>query len=193
MKAGGVGVNNLETIVGPKHEPRTVKKIRTTTLTQSHSRKTASDLSSVIERADQTAVRIGQKLQEMSKLLNQIGNEKSDIIRQQLARFFNVLKAYVEEALHPTGEWSTGQIMSGKSIKVNIGADGASIVVKGEKIITDNAEISELSTTPTNEDLETMQQNIKKVQFSVRKLRDNLASARAQIAHHSKESNSLTL
>ena len=81
----------------------------------------------------------------MSKILNQIGNEKNDIIREQLARFFNVLRAYIEEALHPTGDWSTDQIMSGKSIKVNRGADGTIIAVQGERITMGSLEISKLS------------------------------------------------
>jgi hypothetical protein len=191
MKTDLVGISNVETIVGQTHNPKPVKKVNTTSASETN--KTTADLSASIERADRIAVKVSQKLQDMSKFLNQIGNEKNDIIREQLARFFNVLKVYIEEALNPTGDWSTDQIMSGKTLKVNIGADGASIVVQGERITMDNLEIRGLSKSLTNDDIETMQQNIRKAQASVKKLRTNLASTRSQIAHHSRESNGLTL
>jgi hypothetical protein len=193
MKADLVGISNVETIVGPTHGSKPVKKVNTTSVSQSSKNQTTADFSVSIERADRIAVRVSQKLQDMYKFLNQIGNETNDIIRERLARFFNVLKVYLEEALHPTGEWSTDQIMSGKTLKVNIGADGASIVVQCERITMETLEIRELSKSPTSDDIETMQQNIRKAQASIKKLRTNLASARSQIAHHSKESTSLTL
>jgi hypothetical protein len=193
MKADLVGVSNIETIVGPTHSPKPVKKVNTTSASQSAPDKTTADFPASIERADRIAAKVSKKLQDMSKFLNQIGNETNDIIREQLARFFNVLKVYIEESLHPTGDWSTDQIISGKTLKVNIGADGASIVVHGERITMDNLEIREMSKSPTSDDIETMQQNIRNAQASIKKLRTNLASARSQIAHHSKESTGLTL
>jgi hypothetical protein len=193
MKADLVGISNVETIVGPTHGPKPVKRVNTPSVSQSATNKPTADLSAGIERADRIAAKVSQKLQDMSKFLNQIGNETNDIIRERLARFFNVLKVYIEEALHPTGDWSSDQIISGKTLKVNIGADGASIVVQGERITMDNLEIRELSKSPTNDDIETMQQNIRKAQASVKKLRTNLASVRLQIAHQSKESTGLTL
>lgn len=192
MKADLIGmIVNVETIVGQTHGPKPVKKVNTTSASETN--KTTADLSVSIEQADRIAAKISQKLQDMSKFLNQIGNESNDIIREQLARFFNVLKVYIEKALHPTGDWSTDQIMSGKTLKVNIRADGACVVVQGERITMENLEIRELSKSPTSDDIEIMQQNIRKAQASVKKLRNNLSSARSQIAHHSKGSSVLTI
>lgn len=56
----------------------------------------------------------------MTNTLNQIGNEKDNIIRTQLGRFFNVLSIINDETLHPTGCCSANQIVAGKTIKVNL-------------------------------------------------------------------------
>ena len=146
-----------------------------------------------IERADHIAASVSKKLEDMSKILNVIRNEQNDAIREKLARLFNVLRAYIEETLHPTGDWSTDQIMSGKTIEVNRGADGAIMAVHGERMTMGSLEVNKLSRTPTGEELETFQQYIQKAEASVAKLRNNLASARSQVAHLSKESNGLTL
>jgi hypothetical protein len=131
----------------------------------------------------------------MANVLDQIGNEKDDIIRAQLARFFNVLRAFIEEALHSTGDWSNDQIMSGKGINVNSGYNGTTIAVQGERMNlgSKRLNISELSKSPTSDDIEAMMQSIEKAQAGVKKLRNSLASARAQIAHHSTGSSEITL
>lgn len=193
MKADLTGLSNIDTIIGTTHGPKTVKKVIHARPARSTDSSLAVDLPSIIERADRKAAKVSQKLQEMVELLNQMKEEKNDIIREQLARFFNVLRAYIEEALHPTGDWSTDQIMSGKNIKVNIEVGGASIIVQGERIDFDKLGIRELSSAPTNEDLETLQQNIKKAHASLKSLRGNLASARHMMAHHAQGSGGLTL
>lgn len=191
MKADGIGITIIDDIVGQTHYPRTVKNIKTTSPLQSPSSKAANEPVASIELADQIADDISKKLQEMSNLLIKIRDEKNDIIREQLARFFNILKVYIKEALHPTGNWSTDQIMSGKSIKVGLGTDGAHIVVQGERI--DNTKIRELSKSSTSEEIEAMQLSIKNAQASVKKLRNNIASARSQIIHHSSKSSEIIL
>ena len=191
MKADGIGITIIDGIVGQTHYPRTVKKIKTISPLQSSSSKAANEPVKSIELADQIADDASKKLQEMSNLLNKIRDEKNDIIREQLARFFNILKVYINEALHPTGDWSTDQIMSGKSIKVGLGTDGASIVVQGERI--DNRKIRELSKSPTSEEVETIQQSIKNAQASAKKLRNNIASARSQLIHHLSKSSEIIL
>jgi hypothetical protein len=193
MNTDGVGIKVIDGFIGTNHSQRPVKKIKITSAAQSSSSKGAGELVASIEKADQISENISKKLQDMSNLLCQIKSEKNDIIREQLARFFNVLKVYINEALHPTGDWSTDQIMSGKTIKVNLGADGASIIVQGERITMDNTEIHELSESPTNNDIETMQQNIKKAQASIKRLVNNLTFARSQIGHHSNKSSAITL
>jgi hypothetical protein len=190
MKADGVGTRNIDDTIGQTHWQTIVKNSKAKSVSQNVN-KGAHGLITSIEQTDQIAEDVIAKLEEMSRLLNRTRNEKDDIIREQLIRFFNVLKVYINEALHPTGDWSTDQIMSGKSIKVDLGADGTSIVVQGERI--DNMEIRELSKSPTSEDLETMQQNIKDAQAIAKKLRNNIASARSQIIHHSNKSSEITL
>jgi len=193
MNTDGVGIKVIDGIIGATHSQRPVKKIKIISASQSSSSKGAGELVASIEKAYQISENISKKLQDMSNLLSQIKNEKNDIIREQLARFFNVLKVYINEALHPTGDWSTDQIMSGKTIKVSPGADGTSIIVQGERITMDNTEIHELSKSPTRNDIETMQQNIKKARASIKRLISNLASARSQIGHHSNKSSAITL
>jgi hypothetical protein len=193
MKADGIGITIIDGVIGAIHSQRPVKKIKITSASQFSSSKGAGELVASIEKADQISENLSKKLQDMSNLLNQIKNEKNDIIREQLARYFNILKVYINEALHPTGDWSTDQVMSGKTIKINLGADGASIIVKGERITMDNMEISELSKLPTSDDIETIQQNIKRAQDSIKKLRNNLASAISHIINHSNKSSAITL
>lgn len=192
MKADLSGLSTIDTIIGPRHGPKPIKKSKHAPSARSTEGYT-TNFASIIERADKIVAKINQKLLEMSKLLDQIRDEKNDIIREQLARFFNVLRAYIEEALRPSGDWSTDQIMSGKNIKINIGSDGASMVVQGERIDFDKLGIREMSLTPTSKDLETLQHNIKKAQTNVKKLRDNLVSARHLMVHHSQESDGFTL
>lgn len=191
MKADLTGLSNIDTIVRTTHGPKTVKKA--IHARPSRSIDASHAVPSIIERVDQKTARVSQKLQAMAKLLNQMKEERNDIIREQLARFFNVLRAYVEEALHPTGDWSTDQIMSDKNIKVNIEVGGASIIVQGERIDFDKLGIRELSSTSTNKDLEVLQQNIKKAEASLKSLRSNLASARHLMTHHAQGSGGLTL
>jgi len=191
MKADGVGTRNIDDAIGQAHWPRHDKKIKKTSALQSTRTKGAHEFTVSIEQTDQKLEDLSKKLQEMSNLLNKIRDEKNDIIREQLARFFNILKVYINEALHPTGDWSTDQIMSGKSIKVGLGTDGAHIVVQGERI--DNTKIRELSKSSTSEEIEAMQLSIKNAQASVKKLRNNIASARSQIIHHSSKSSEIIL
>jgi len=190
MKADGIGARGIDDIIGQTHVSKHVKNTKTTSVSQPVSKGTHGLVAS-IEQTDQIAEDVSAKLEEMSNLLNQIKNKKNDIIREQLIRFFNVLKVYINEALHPTGDWSTNQLMSGKSIKIDLGVDGASIVVQGERI--DNAKISDLSKLPTSADIETIQQSIKKAQANTIRLRNNITSARLQIAHHSHKSSEITL
>jgi len=190
MKADGIGNRIIDNNVGKTPWLTHVKSSKTTSASQPVNKGTHG-LVTNIEQADRITEDVNTKLEEMSKLLSRIRNEKDDIIREQLIRFFNVLKAYINEALHPTGDWSTDQIMSGKSIKIDLGADGTSIIVQGEKIY--NTEIREMSKSPTSEDIETMQQSIKNVQASANKLRNNIAFARSQIIHHSNKSSTITL
>jgi hypothetical protein len=192
MKADGVGNRIYNDIVASTHQPKTAKKINSAPVTQSSSNKDSVESAVSIERADRIAAKVGQKLQAMANVLDQIGNEKNDIIREQLARFFNVLRAFIEEALHPTGDWSTDQIMSGKSIKED-GDNGASVSLQGERITMGSLEIRDLSKSPTSENIQAMMQSIEKAQAGIKKLRNSLASARAQIAHHSTGSSEITL
>lgn len=192
MKADGIGNRIYSDIVASTHQSKPAKNIKTTSVSQFSNNKTASDLSAGIERADQIAVTVGRKLEVMANLLDQLGSEKSDIVREQLARFFNIVRAFIEEALHPTGDWSTDRIMSGKNIKVD-GDNGASVAVQGERITMGSLEIHELSKSPNSDNIQAMMQNIKKAQTSVKKLRNSLASARVQIEHHSTGSSEITL
>jgi CRISPR/Cas system CSM-associated protein Csm2 small subunit len=191
MKADGVGNRIYSDIVASTHQPKPAKT-KTTPVSVISGSKNTSESSASIERADRIAAKVTQKLQAMANVLDQIGTEKNDVIREQLARFFNVLQAFIEEALHPTGDWSTDQIMSGKIIKVD-GDNGATVAVQGERITMGSLEIRELSKSPTNEDINAMLQNIKKAQTSIKKLRNSLAAARVQIAHNSMVSSEITL
>jgi hypothetical protein len=193
MKADGIGNRIYSDIVASTHQSKFTKNIGTTSVSQFSNNKTASDLSAGIERADQIAVTVGRKLEVMVNLLDQLGSEKSDIVREQLARFFNIVRAFIQEALHPTGDWSTDRIMSGKSVNVNLGGNEAAFAVKGERITRGSLESHELSKSPNSDDMQAMMQNVAKAQTSVKKLRSNLASARAQIAHHSRGSSGITL
>lgn len=193
MKIDGVGISNPRTPVGPTHGLVSFRKAKTTSVCQASTNRTAADLLARIERADHIAANVSKKLHDMSKILNVIPNEQNDAIREKLARLFNVLRAYIEETLHPTGDWSTDRIMSGKTINVNRGVDGTIMTVHGEKITMGSLEINKLSRTPTGEELETFRQHIKQAEASVGKLRNNLASARSQAAHLSKESIGLSL
>lgn len=193
MKADGVDTRILNDIFVSAHQPKLAKKIKTTSVSPPSINKVNMDSAGSIERADQIAATVSKKLQTMSNLLAQIENEQNDIIREQLARFFNVLKAFIDEALHPTGDWSTDQIFLGKSVNVNSGDNGVTVAVQGERVTTGNFNIRELSKSPANGDLQVMMQSITKAQTAVKKLRNNLASARSQIAHHSKGSAAITL
>lgn len=194
MKADGVGSKNYNDIVASTHQPKPAKT-KTSPAPVRSSIKSTWEIAASIEKADHIAEQVGKKLQVMSNVLNQLGNENDDIIRAQLARFFHVLRAYIEEALHPTGDWATDQILSGKSITVNSGDNSPTIAVQGERIDlgSKGLSIGELPKSPKNEDAQVLMHNIKKAQDSVKKLRNNLASARVQIAHHSKGSSAITL
>lgn len=152
-----------------------------------------ASLKSGIDYADQVAEKIGQKLQVMANILTQIDNEKDDFIRAQLARFFKVLQAFIDEALHPTGNQYSDRILFGKSVQVHI--DDSAIVVHGKRINLDSKglNLNRLSKSQKNEDVHAIMPSITKVQASVKKLRSNLASARLQIMHHSNRSSTITL
>jgi len=188
MKADELGKRIHNDIIASPRQPKS-SQTKTTHIQVNPDRKGVAGFSNSINRADQIAATIDQKLQIMIHVLNQMSSENDDIIRAQLARFFNVLKAFISEALHPTGDWSTDQILAGKSIHGHV--DDALIAAQGEKISSIN--INQLSKSPRNEDIQASLQNIKKAQASVKKLRNNLASARSQIAHHSNGSSVLTL
>jgi|WetSurMetagenome_2_1015567.scaffolds.fasta_scaffold53308_2 hypothetical protein len=192
MKADEIGNRIYSDIVVSTHQSKPAKKINTAPVSQSSSNKSSVESTGSIERADRIAAKVSQKLQAMANVLDQIGNEKDDIIRAQLARFFHVLRAFIEEALHPTGDWSTDQILSGKGINVNSSDIGTTIAVQGERMNlgSKGLNISELPKSPTSENIEAMMQSIEKAQASVKKLRNSLTSARAQIAHHSTGSSS---
>ena len=193
MKTGEVGNSILDDIVVSTHKLKPAKRIERTSILSPQSNNATVRLATSIERIDQLASSMSKKLQDMSNLLNQMESEKSDIVREQLAHFFNVLRAFIEEALRPTGDWSTDQIMSGKSICVSLG-DNA-FVVQGERISIDSKcfDIHELPESPTNNDIQTLTQNIEKALTRVKKLRNNLTSARAQITHHSTGSSEIIL
>lgn len=190
MKADGIGNRFIDDIVGQTHRPKHAKNTKMTSVSQTVSNGTHGRVTS-IEQIDRIAEDVNTKLEEMSKLLSRIRNEKDDIIREQLIRFFNVLKAYINEALHPTGDWSTDQIISGMTIKINVGTDGASIILQGQRI--DNTKIGDLSKLSTTEDIEAMQQKIKKAQDSTKKLLNTIASAKSQTLHQSNKSSTITL
>jgi hypothetical protein len=159
MNADGLGnCINRDTVFSMNH--RVYAKAKAKNLPKSSHSKDVAKPPISLEMADQMVEKVSQKLQVMTNVLNQICNEKDDIIRAQLARFFNVLRVFIDEALHPTGDWTTDQIMSGKTITVNLGDDGASITVQGERIAMASMEIRELQKAPTSEDMETMQQSI---------------------------------
>jgi len=193
MKTGEVGNSILDDIVLSTHKLKPANRIEKTSISSPQSNNTNVLIATSIERIDQLASSISKKLQDMSNLLNQMESEKSDIVREQLAHFFNVLRAFIEEALRPTGDWSTDQIMSGKSFNVSLG-DNA-VVVQGERITIDSRcfDIHELPESPTNNDIQTLRQNIEKALTRVKKLRNNLTSARAQIMHHSNGSSEIIL
>lgn len=176
--------------------PNTLKSKQTKTAPATATRvdrRDSANLPEVFERVDQAAAKIDQKLTIMTKILNQINSEKDDIIRARLARFFNVLKAFIDEALHPTGDLATDRILAGKSVDIHI--DNTSITLQGIRIKLEaqHSSLNELSRSPKTEDVHIMMQAIRKAQRDVKKLRINLSSARDQIAHHSKKTSSLTL
>jgi hypothetical protein len=193
MKAEGVGNRISDDIVGLTHNLKSAKKVKLPPVLTTSGNKVTVELAAGIERADQIAASVGKKLQDMSKLLNQIGKEENDIVREQLARFFNVLRAFIEEALQPTGDWSVDQIISGKSVTVDPGPSGVSIAARGEKITMGSLGIPEVPGSPKSEDVQVMMQNIRKAQAAVKKLRNNLATARAQLGHHSSRSSEIIL
>jgi hypothetical protein len=82
--------------------------------------------------------------------------------------------------------------MSGKIIKVD-GDNGATVAVQGERITMGSLEIRELSKSPTNENIQATMQSIEKAKAAVKKLRNSLASARAQIDYHSTGSSEIIL
>lgn len=188
MKADELGKRIHNDFVTSPHQPKSSQS-KTTDIHVSPDRKSISGFSNSINRADQIAASVDQKLQVMINVLNQMSSENDDIIRAQLARFFHVLKAFISEALHPTGDWSTDQILAGKSIHSHV--DDTLIAAQGEKINSLN--INQLSKSPRNEDIQATLQSVKKVKASVKKLRNNLALARSQIIHHSKGSSAITL
>jgi len=176
--------------------PNTLKSKRTKTAPATATRvdrRDSANLPEVFVRVDQAAAKIDQKLTVMTKILNQINSEKDDIIRARLARFFNVLKAFIDEALHPTGDLATDRILAGKSVDIHI--DNTSITLQGIRIKLEaqHSSLNELSRSPKTEDVHIMMQAIRKAQRDVKKLRINLSSARDQITHHSKKTSSLTL
>jgi prefoldin subunit 5 len=192
MKADGLGkCINRDTDFSLNH--RVYAKAKTKNLPTRSDGKDVAKLSISIEQVDQIVEKVSQKLQVMTNTLNQIGNEKDDIIRAQLARFFNVLSVIIDETLHSTGHWSSNQFMSDKAIEVRLGVDGTSITVQGEKIAIYNTGIRELSKSPTSEDIEAMQQDIKKAQASITKLRNNVASAKSQVIHHPNQSSGIII
>jgi hypothetical protein len=194
MKADGAGYRIYNDISASTHQPKP-PKTKSKPAQINSGIKSTPDIASSIERTDQIAARVNQKLQTMANVLNQMGNENNDIVRAQLARFFHVLRAYIEEALHPTGDWSTDQILSGKSVNVNPGENSTTIAIQGERMNLGSKgfSIGELPKSPTSEDIQGMMHNIKNAQASVKKLRNNLSSARSQIAYHSKGSSTLTI
>ena len=103
------------------------------------------------------------------------------------------MKAFIDEALHPTGDLATDRILAGKSVDIHI--DNTSITLQGIRIKLEaqHSSLNELSKSPKTEDVHIMMQAIRKAQRDVKKLRINLSSARDQIAHHSKKTSSLTL
>lgn len=188
MKADELGKRIHNDFVASPHQLKSSQS-KTTNVHVGPDRKSVSGFSNSINRADQIAASVDQKLQVMIHVINQMSTENDDIIRAQLARFFNVLKAFIGEALHPTGDWSTDQILAGKSIHGHI--DDALIAIQGEKMSSNN--INQLSKSPRNEEIQATLQSVKKVKASVKKLRNNLASARSHIIHHSKGSSAITL
>jgi len=186
-------ITAAETIVGPKLGPKPIKKVAGKSVGQCSSQNTLTDLSEGIEKSGRIVVRIRKKLLDMSGVLGQISDEKDDIIREQLARYFNVLKAYIEEALRSTGDRWANEILSGRNIQVNTENGGASVVVRDETVNINSLVIPELSKSPTDSDLETAQQNINEAQVALNKLSINLAAVRATVAHYTKASTALVL
>jgi len=150
--------------------PNTLKSKRTKTAPATATRvdrRDSANLPEVFVRVDQAAAKIDQKLTIMTKILNQINSEKDDIIRARLARFFNVLKAFIDEALHPTGDLATDRILAGKSVDIHI--DNTSITLQGIRIKLEaqHSSLNELSRSPKTEDVHIMMQAIRKAQRDV--------------------------
>jgi hypothetical protein len=193
MKADGIGNKIYDDSIVSTYTPKPVKRIKLLIAPALSDRSGNVELATSIERADKIAASVGQKLHEMAVLLRRMGNEKSDIIREQLAHYFNVLRAFIEEALHPTGDASTDRFLSGESFDVpSLGVSGA---IQGEKISprTKLLDISELPKNMKNTDIDFASNAIGRAQGDVHTLRSNLAKARAQIAHLSHGSSEITL
>lgn len=193
MKADGVGIGAAEAIVGQKHGHNTGKKTIAPSTPHTSDNKYVSDMLASIEQADRTASTVSRKLQGMANLLNQLQGEKDDIVREQLARFFHVLRAFIREALHPTGDWSSDRILAGKNVNMTSVADGKVLAVKGENIVAAVGEIPSLTRPPTTESVQAVLESIGKAQKSVNKVRNNLSAARAHAARHGRESSGVTL
>ncbi len=184
MKADGIGNRSVEDNIRAVHRLRPIKKIETKSIFNSSDSTGTVELEANIEQTEQKIVDISEKLNEMSTLIDKIRNEKNDIIRQRLIRFFNVLKVYIDEALHPSGDWSINRFISGK-------ITGESAAAQEERI--DITKINKLSQTPTQEDIDAIQRNIKKAQTSAKKLLNTFAVAKSYVQHRSNTSSIINI
>jgi hypothetical protein len=198
MKIDRVERNIYEEIVAPSRQLKADQRNKTTSCPEVKVRDRLVQLSNNIERTDLAAGKINTKLNEMVRLLQQIEGEKDDIIRSRIAHYFNALKAFIEEALHPADDSFSGQLFAGQTIAVDIGGGEGNVTIQGEAIdiARSGHDISGLSENATSIQIHMFAEKIKSAQSKIKNLRNSLAAGRAHIAHitcHTKGSTELTL
>jgi hypothetical protein len=198
MKIDRVERNIYKEIVAPSRQVRADQRNKTTSTTEVTTRARLVQLSNNIERTDLTAGKINTKLNEMIRLLQQMEGEKDNIIRSRIARYFNALKAFIEEALNPADDSFSGQLFAGQTIAVDIGGCEGNVTIQGEAIDAgrNGHDISGLSENATNIQVHMFAEKIESTQSKIKNLRNSLAAGRAHIAHitcHTKGSTELTL
>lgn len=193
MKADGIGTRNVEAVIAPAQGHGTAK-IKTNAVAAHALKAPLPDhVSPSLERADRIAATVGKKLDDMASLASQMESTQDDIIREQLSRFFNVLRAFIREALHPTGDWTTDRLVAGKGVAITSGGDGQELTVQGENLAATATSIPALTKASTKETIQAVMASIKKARGSVRKLRAGLATAKAHVSRQTGGSSGVTL
>lgn len=183
----------MESVIVPGHGHGTAK-IKTHAIAAHALKAVLSDhVSPSLQRADRIAATVGKKLDDMASLASQMESTQDDVIREQLSRFFNVLRAFIREALHPTGDWTTDRLVAGKGVAIISGTDGQELTVQGENLAATATSIPALTKASTKETIQVVMASIKKARGSVRKLRAGLGSAIAHVSRQTGGSSGVTL